>query len=72
MLTLEQFRESKKLYQHGFPQMEVEGPCFIYDLCCFINVTGNGYSLIIGNQEWVDDLDKLEEILYQWYLTECN
>lgn len=75
MLTFEQFVASKAFFEHGFLQMEIEGPAWIYDLNCHIFVMQDGsFLLIIENRQWVDsDISVLERILYdQFYVTECN
>ena len=42
---------------------------YIYMDSCYIFINDNGDAeLILGNEDIIDDLDKLEEELFQWYL----
>lgn len=68
MLTLEQFRATRIFLPHGFREMEINNPCYVYDLESYIECDkdGNNPWLVIGNLQWANiPLSELEELLYE-------
>ena len=82
-VTFKEFIDSRKFTSNLSRAVMEGGPLFVdgdeqdvnaikgyvYMDCCYILINDNGDAeLIIGNEDIIDDLDKLEEELYVWYL----
>jgi hypothetical protein len=80
MLSFEEFRATRRRTDDaqtelGFDYDMEAMPAFVYADSAYIEITGDGYTLMMGRAEWQDHGDeglaRLEEILYrEWYVRE--